>query len=135
MTALTRLLFPAPAIRRSPEKLFVWWESRRPTYNLIVGGAGLLTLGTIQVLSLLPPHVPLQVPWQVVVVYGVLANACYSFGFMLESLLAKLWGDEVAPVGPTLFRHGLIFSVGLTLLPIGVAWLGYLIGAMKWLLG
>jgi hypothetical protein len=38
------------------------------------------------------------------------------------------------PVGPTLFRHGLIFSVGLTLFPIGVAWLGYLIAAAKWIM-
>jgi hypothetical protein len=79
-TALSRTGAPP-----SPEMLFAWWESRRPTYNLIVGGAGLLTLGTIEVLSLLPPYVPLQVPWQLVVVYGVLANVCYSFGFMLET--------------------------------------------------
>jgi len=135
MTALARLLFPVPALRRSPEVILGWWESRRPTYNLIVGGAGLLTLGTIEVLSLLPPHLPMRVPWQLVVIYGVLANVCYSFGFLFESLLARLWGDEVAPIGPTLFRHGLVFSVGLTLLPIGVAWLGYLFGAVKWLLG
>jgi hypothetical protein len=32
----------------------------------------------------------------------------------------------VAPVGPTLFRYGLVFSVGLTLFPIGLAWLDYL---------
>jgi hypothetical protein len=134
MTALARLLFPAPALRRSPEMLFAWWESRRPTYNLLVGGAGLVTLGTIQVLSLLPPHMPLSVPWQAVVLYGVSANVCYTFGYLLEWLFGQLWGDEVAPVGPTLFRHGLIFSVWLTLLPIGIAWLGYLFGALKWLL-
>jgi hypothetical protein len=133
MTALARLLFPVPALRRSPE-ILGWWESRRPTYNLIVGGAGLLTVGTIEVLSLLPPYLPMQVPWQLVVAYGVLANVCYSFGFLFESVLTRLWGDEVAPVGPTLFRHGLVFSVGLTLLPIGLAWLSYLFGALKWLL-
>jgi hypothetical protein len=134
MTALARLLFPVPAIRRSPEVIFAWWESRRPTYNLIVGGTGLITLGTIQVLSMLPPRMPMPIPWQVVVIYGVCANVCYSFGFLFESLLARLWGEEVSPVGPTLFRHGLIFSVGLTLFPIGLAWVGYLFGAVKWLL-
>ena len=134
MTALARLLFPSPAFRRSPGLIFAWWESRRPTYNLIVGGAGLITLGTVQVVSMLPPHLPMHVPWPVIVLYGALANVCYSFGFLFESLLARLWGDDVAPVGPTLFRQGLIFSVGLTLLPIGVAWLDYLFGAVKWLL-
>src|SRR6185436_8779878 len=102
MTALTRLLFPVPAVRRSPEMLFAWWESRRPTYNLIVGSAGLITLGTVQLITMLPPHPRLAVPWQLVVLYGLCANACYSFGFMFEALLERLWGDEVAPVGPTL---------------------------------
>jgi hypothetical protein len=135
MTTLTRLLFPVPAIRRSPAKLLAWWESRRPMFNVIVGGTGVITLATIQLIGLLPPHLPLQVPWQVVVLYGVLANACYSFGFLAEASLERLWGGDVAPVGPTLFRHGLVFSVGLTLLPIGVAWLAYLAGALRWLLG
>ena len=56
MTALARLLFPAPALRRSPEMLFAWWESRRPTFNVIVGGTGLLTLCVLELLSRLPPH-------------------------------------------------------------------------------
>jgi hypothetical protein len=133
MTALARLLFPLPAVRRSPRTLAAWWESRRPAFNLIVGGTGVITLAAIQVIGLLPPHLPLQVPWQVVVLYGVLANVCYSFGFLAEALLERLWGGDVAPVGPTLFRHGLVFSVGLTLLPIGLAWLGYLFGAVRWL--
>lgn len=134
MTALARLLFPAPALRRSPEMLFAWWESRRPTYNVIVGGTGLLTLAVLQVLSWLPPYLPMRVPWQLVVLYGVCANACYTFGFLFESLFARMWGDDVAPVGPTLFRHGLVFSVGLTLFPIGLAWVAYLFGAVKWVL-
>ncbi|MEP6999359.1 MAG: hypothetical protein ABI969_02695 [bacterium] len=134
MTTLARLLFPAPAIRRSPAQLLGWWESRRPTYNIVVGGTGVLTLAVLQAISWLPPHLPLQAPWQVVVAYGVLANVCYSFGYITESLLERLWGGEVAPVGPALFRQGLIFSVGLTLLPIGLAWIGYLVAVAKWLL-
>ena len=134
MTALARLLFPAPALRRSPAVILAWWESRRLTYNAIVGGTGLLTLAVLQVLSWLPPHLPLPVPWPLVVAYGVCANVCYTFGYLFESLLARIWGDDVAPVGPTLFRHGLVFSVGLTLFPIGVAWVGYLFGLAKWML-
>ena len=125
MTALARLLFPAPAIRRSPMQLFGWWESRRPIYNLIVGVAGLVTLASFQVISWLPPHLGLHFPWPLIIVYGLCANACYTFGYAIEALLERMWGDEVSPVGPTLFRHGLVFSVGLTLLPIAVAWLGY----------
>ena len=135
MTALARLLFPAPAIRRTPTMLLAWWEFRRPTFNLIVGGAGIVTLITVQAISWLPPHLPMPVPWQVVVLYAAMANVCYSFGYLAESLLERLWGDDVSPIGPTLFRHGLVFSVGLTLFPIGIAWVGYLLGAVKWMLG
>ena len=53
MTALTRLLFPLPALRRSPEMLFAWWESRRVAYNAIVGGAGLVTIAALQFISFL----------------------------------------------------------------------------------
>ena len=111
--------------------LFAWWESRRVAYNAIVGGAGLVTFATLQLISFLPPHLPLQVPWQVVVAYGIGANVCYSFGYLMEWLLDRWWGDEVAPVGPTLFRHCLVFSVGLTVLPIGIAWVGYLVSAAR----
>jgi hypothetical protein len=107
--------------------LLAWWESRRPAYNLIIGGAGLVTLATLHVISWLPPRIPMRVPWQLVVLYGICANVCYTFGYLFESLLERLWGDEVSPVGPTLFRHGLVFSVGLTLFPIGAAWMAYLV--------
>lgn len=134
MTALTRLLFPLPALRRSPATLFTWWEARRPAYNAIVGSAGLITLATTQAISLLPPHMPLHVPWQIVALYGLSANAFYSFGFACEATLQRLWGDDIAPVGPTLFRYGLVFSVGLTLLPIAVAWMGYLALGLTYML-
>ena len=127
MTALARLLFPLPAVRRSTRTLFGWWEKRRLSYNVIVGGAGVITLLTTQAIGLLPPHMDFRVPWPAVVLFGVCANVCYTFGFAFEALLERVWGDDVAPVGPTLFRYGLVFSVGLTLCPIGIAWLGYLV--------
>ena len=36
-------------------------------------------------------------------------------GDPVECCANKVWGGEVLPVGPHLFRAGLIFSVGLTL--------------------
>jgi hypothetical protein len=132
MPALARLLFPVPDVRRSPATLLAWWESRRPVYNLIVGGTGLVTLATLQVLSWLPPHLTFDVPLGLTILYGVAANACYTFGFALEALLQRIWGDDVAPVGPTLWRHGLVFSIGLTLFPIGIAWIAYLFNATRW---
>jgi hypothetical protein len=134
MPALARLLFPVPDVRRSPATLLAWWESRRPAYNLIVGGTGVVTLGTLHAMSWLPPHLQFDAPLPLIIVYGIAANVCYTFGYALEALLQRVWGNDVAPIGPTLWRHGLTFSVGLTLFPIGIAWIAYLFNATRWFL-
>ena len=122
MTALSRFLFPLPVVRRNTATLFSWWESRRPAFNLIVGSAGLATLTCLQLIAwMLPIHESVFAAWPLILVYGIAANVCYTFGFLLEVLLHRLWGDDVAPVGPTLFRYGLVFSIGVTLLPIVAA--------------
>ena len=134
MAALARLLYPVPDLRRSPITLLAWWERRRPAYNLIVGVTGLVTVATIEIISALTPSVTFHVPLVAVLVYGVAANVCYSLGFALETTFEWLWGNEVAPVGPVLFRQGLLFSVGLTLLPIAIVWMGWLAMVLRYLL-
>jgi hypothetical protein len=122
MSALIRVLYPLPAPRRTPGALLRWWESRRPAYNLAVGVAGLVSLTAVNLLSVLPPHPhPLGVPLIPIMVYAILANLCYSAGWVIETTLEMLWRDQVRPIGPVLFRQGLIFSVGLSLLPIVLA--------------
>jgi hypothetical protein len=115
------ILYPVAANRRTVGSIIGWWESRRLTYNVFVGSAGLLTLGVLRLIAFLPPRLPAAPPWQLVVVYGVLANVCYSFGWVLEAGAQRLWGDRVRPLGPPLFRQGVAFSVGLTMLPIVLA--------------
>jgi hypothetical protein len=41
---------------------------------------------------------------------------------VVEVAVDKIWGRPVLPVGPALFRIGLTFSVGLTLLPVLIDW-------------
>ena len=121
MSQLVEALYPLPDIRRTPLSSLRWWESRRLFYNKVVGAAGLVTAAGVSVVSLLPPHPVPVAPLPLIaasVVYGVLANGCYSAGWLVELLARKVWGRQAPDLGPILFRQGLIFSVGLTLFPL-----------------
>ena len=131
VTMLGELLFPPADYRRTTLSLLTWWEARRMTYNVIVGGTGLFTLLVIRLISLLPPGLPSPLDWRPVVAYGVIANVCYTFGWAIEAAAQRIWGDRFPAIGPALFRQGLAFSVGLTLLPIlviSIAWLARVVG-------
>lgn len=120
MSALVNTLYPLPDLRRTPLSLFRWWESRRWLYNQVVGAAGLVTLFTVFLFSALT-GVPAPAAREALVIalaYGTLANACYSLGWFVEIGARVVWGAKAPDLGPLLFREGLIFSVGLTLLPI-----------------
>jgi hypothetical protein len=122
MSELVERLYPLPDIRRTPLSSLRWWESRRLFYNKVVGAAGVVTLAGFSVMALLPPD-PMPVrnlPGLLVgaAIYGILANGCYSLGWLADMAARALWGRRAPDLGPLLFRQGLIFSVGLTLLPL-----------------
>ena len=48
-----------------------------------------------------------------------------SFGWAIEAGAQLLWREKTPRLGPPLFRQGLAFSVGLTLLPIAIASAGW----------
>ncbi len=116
MNTLADFLYPAPA-RRTTLGILGWWERRRLAYNLIVGTAGVVTLGVVSLAVVLLGDGGGALPWEPVVVFGLGANVCYSLGPAVEVLAEKIGGGELLPVGPTLYRLGLTFSVGLALFP------------------
>jgi hypothetical protein len=116
---LQRLLFE-PAISRTPLRTLQWWESRRPASNLVVGTTGLGTLVYANILSFLARGHGMGVEWQLIVLYGVAANMFYTLGWVTETLIERWLGRPVYGLGPALFRHGLVFSTGLTLFPAAV---------------
>ncbi len=62
-----------------------------------------------------------------------MANVCYLLGPAIEIAFQKLWGEKLLPVGPSLFRMGLTFSVGLALFPallFMIAWVVQLVSGM-----
>ena len=135
MSALTRLLFPAPAEVRNTAAIFRWWESRRLTFNVIVGGAGLITLAAIKVIAMLPPlSMSVSMFWPGIIAYGIFANLFYSLGFVTEAGMQRAWHEETPRVGPALFRQGLTFSVGLTLFPIALMGINWGFQVLRWVL-
>lgn len=119
IASLVDFLYPAPARRNVPSILH-WWEKRRLPYNLIVGSTGALTTGVVVFFAMIPPlgtpppGIEILVP---IAAFGLMANVCYTFGSIVEMVVHKMWGRDVLPVGPALYRIGLTFSVGLALLP------------------
>ena len=96
--------------------------------------AGVVSLAWTTLLVALPPigATPFF-PWQGVVAFGLLANACYLLGPATEILIEKMWGREVLPTGPVLYRMGLTFSVGLALLPtliVTIIWVAQVVFAI-----
>jgi hypothetical protein len=116
---LTRLLFE-PTLVRSPLRVMQWWESRRPAYNLAVGATGLGTIVYANALSLMVRHEWMTFPWQLIVGYGIAANMFYTLGWAVENGVERWLKRPVYGLGPALFRHGLVFALGLTLFPAGV---------------
>lgn len=133
MSSLVERLYPLPDYRRTPLSLLRWWESRRLLYNGIVGATGTLTLVGIWVITSLPPldgPLPLHAALIGAAAYGVMANVFYSLGWGVEVLASRLWGRRAPDLGPVLFRQGVIFSVGLTLLPlflVAFIWFAHLV--------
>jgi len=123
MSALTRFFFRNEVTCRTPTEVIGWWEARRMAYNLTVGSTGLFTLGAVHLIARLPPSpvsIPLEPTLIIPVIYGLLANVCYTGGWAFELWIRNTLGREMEPVGPTLFRYGFTFSIGLTLFPIAM---------------
>lgn len=116
---LQRLLFE-PTLLRSPLRVVQWWESRRLAFNAVVGFSGLVTLAASNVIELTFGNGWFPVPWQVIVAYGLAANVCYTAGCVVENAVERWLGRPVYGLGPALFRYGLVLSVGVTLLPVGL---------------
>lgn len=133
MTGLAEFLFPAPAPRRTGA-ILRWWEKRRLSYNLVVGGAGLFSLITVAITTTLPPDGETVVLLGPAAVFGIVANVCYCLGPTVEATVEKLWGGKLLPLGPVLFRMGLTFSVGLALMPAAIGFLDWGVRILKWIL-
>lgn len=101
-----------------------WWELRRIPFNAAVGGAGLIACSLILAVAATVerrfgedwfPNAPSLVV--VPVLYGLGANICFTFGWIGELIVRKLWPDRGNLYAETSFVLGAGFSLALTMTP------------------
>ena len=109
-----------------------WWESRRFAFNIIVGCAGLLSCIVAVVVAIaaavlfnsdygLPDPPAFGVI--AIAIYAIMANVCYTGGWIAELIVRKAWPLEADKFATRSFSLGLTFSILLSLTP------GLVIGA------
>ena len=115
----------APA--SSAWRAIIWWESRRPAFNIIVGATGVFTGLSMAALGFGAAAlfgVPFDLPDPPIVVvvgvvlYGLMANVCYTLGWVAELAVRRAWPEDVERFASVSFALGVAASVLLTLLPI-----------------
>jgi hypothetical protein len=80
-----------------------WWETRRVAFNLIVGSAGTISSVLVGVVGLGSyflfdsdfgvPDPPLFALFAVVI-YAIMANVCYTGGWVAELVIRKAWPEQ-----------------------------------------
>ena len=100
----------------------IWWEKRRIPYNLALLVAGSASLFAIEAIGgrMVPMGEDFVEPLFLlfgVIVYAILANVCYSLGWITELLWNPGDTREALAKRTRIFRAGFIFSVALTGLP------------------
>jgi hypothetical protein len=104
---------------KRPWDAVAWWEIRRIPFNIFMLAVG-VSSGGIFVFAgshVFKPDADFGSPFLSVIFFGLAANFCYTLGWITELLWT--WGDtaQTEKIRPKVFRVGLIFSAGLTLLP------------------
>jgi len=110
----------------------IWWEKRRPWFNLILLGTRIVTIELIELAAnyVLPAAEDAEEPTGLVIgiiVYGLAANIFYTLGWVSEIRWSDGDTSRTAALRPRVFRLGLYFSIGLTQLPLialPLLWLG-----------
>lgn len=122
----TLSLFRRDTPAASNRAAFNWWESRRVSYNLIVGGAGFIACTIIAIIAtgsyfffqsdFGAPGSPLFAIFGTII-YAIVANICFTFGWITELIVRNIWPREADRFATTSFLFGVVFSVLLTLTP------------------
>jgi hypothetical protein len=109
--------------------VIAWWESRRIPYNLIVGATGIASCAIVLLTAFVTEN---QIGDAIglsgsplfeilaVIIYGIMANICFTGGWILELLSRRIWKDRAEAFGEIAFTWGTLGSIVLTLIPAAV---------------
>ncbi len=106
---LLQRMIKVPDGPRSVISTLLWWECRRPLYNIVVCLSG---LPSVLIFSLFGMG---QVAIFAALVYAFFANICYCLGAPAEMVARVCWKEKAGNYGPVLLTLGTIFSVILTI--------------------
>ena len=118
-----------------------WWEERRPFYNVVVGCTGVTTCFLLVLCAVISdsmvgeligmPDGPLLGVFAIAF-YAILANICYTGGWVTELLVRALGrADDAAKASVKTFRFGVTFSILLTLSPAVLCWFAFAAALIK----
>ena len=137
-------LFHRDAPITSTRAIIGWWEARRVPYNMILGGTGIFTCIVITVVAMGSYFLfdsdfglsgsPFLAMFGIII-YGILANVCFTGGWLTELIVRRVWPQEADRFATTSFSLGLLFSVLLTLAPAILVGVGGLFGLASHFLG
>jgi hypothetical protein len=118
--ALSRLwLFRVPPEPRDTASVIAWWEVRRAAYNVIMLAVGLPSLLAFAWLTerLWARPTAFDDFLAQMVIPGLMANVCYTAGWMSELVARLRSGKPPTLFGPFALGLGLAFSLAVALAP------------------
>lgn len=136
MTSSIAALFNGPMYERGVLQdraaVIAWWEKRRFFYNKVLAAVGTVTCILMISCGVISeplmgepigiPDPPILVPLGIIF-YGIMANVCYTGGWIAELLLARFRpGTQAERFGVRAFRIGVKFSIALTIFPALLCW-------------
>ena len=94
-------------------ELVDWWESRRLTFNIVVGGSGFFGLWVYDSYELIAYYPEIIVE---IIIYAIAVNAFYTLGWSLEPLRIhyKFTTTSISRIKEVLYYSGIFFGVAFT---------------------
>jgi hypothetical protein len=123
-----------------PGQIIWWWEKRRFWFNMVIGLIGLVNCLLMVGIALYADFEfgrPMEIPDPtgsdvlIVLVYGIMANICYTGGWVAELTARNIWRERARYFGQMTFALGIVFSATLTLVPAAICLLAVILKVIK----